>query len=64
MAAGCWSTWSLTVAVHYGNQGGHFPHVLVFLDGSRSLSQGKLCKIYVKNPLNLVKKAQNVHKSA
>ena len=37
---------------------------LVFPDGARSLSQGKLGKIYVKNPIDLVKKAENVHKSA
>ena len=32
-------------------------------DGYRSLPQEKFGKIYVKNPLNLVQKAQNVHKS-
>ena len=55
--------------MHYRNPGGHYPYVvyrpfLVFPDGSGGLSQGKLGEIYVKNPLNLVKKAKNVHKSA
>ena len=37
---------------------------IVIPDGSGSFSQGKLGEIYIKNHLNLVKKAQNVYKSA
>ena len=56
-------------ALHYGKQDGHHPHVLqrpflVFPGGPRSLPQEKLVQIYISNPLILVKKAQNVHKSA
>ena len=56
-----------TLSLHYRNPGGHYPHVvwrpfLVFPFGSISLPQWKLGEIYVKNSLNLVKKAQNVHK--
>ena len=54
--------------LHYRNPVGHYPHVLqrplVFPDCSGSLPQWKLGEIYVRNPLNLVKEAQNVHKRA
>ena len=49
--------------MHYRKQGRHYPHVvwrpfLVFSNGTRSCSRGNLGQIYVKNPLNLIKKAQ------
>ena len=56
-------------ALHYGKQGEHHPHVLqrfflVFSDSSVSLQQEKFGEIYFSNTLILVKKDQNVHKSA
>ena len=55
--------------MHYGKQGGHHLHVLqrpflVFPNGSKSLPQGKFGEMDVLNTLILVKKAQNVYKSA